>query len=166
MNEGSLGLIIEGLVSILLLATIFYCISVNRKLERLRDEQKGMHSFIRELSAATEKADKAIHGLRDTVQDSGNELAGQIDKGRNMSRQIKTEIENAKQTMNKLVVLAGSARESLETTATPSRHQESREYASSVDELRNSMLGFEDLDAENSNTSGTDGLLVGDRGVV
>ena len=96
MIEGSLGLIVEGLLSTLLVATIFYCISVNRKLERLRDEQKGMHQFIRELSVATAKADKAIQGLRATVQDSGEELAGQIDKGRNMNRLLKGEIESAR----------------------------------------------------------------------
>ncbi len=169
MIEGSLGLIVEGLVSVLLVATIFYCISVNRKLERLRDEQQGMHSFIRELSVATANADKAIQGLRTTVQDSGAELAGQIDKGRNMSRQLKNEIESASQTMNKLIVLTKSAQsagiQSAGVQSAASRPAVSTSEAvvtgngaaaplpQAISELRNTMLGFDDVDDELSGTA-------------
>lgn len=149
MIEGSLGLFVEGLVSILLVATIFYCISVNKKLERLRDEQQGMHNFIRELSIATANADKAIQGLRLTVQDSGAELAGQIDKGRNMKRALKSEIENAGQTMNKLIILTGSAQKAM--GAPPTNHPAEIERApapQAINDLRSSMLGFDDLDRE------------------
>lgn len=148
MIEGSLGLIVEGLVSVLLVATIFYCISVNNKLERLRSEQKGMHSFIRELSVATANADNAIQGLRATVQDSGTELAGRIDKGRNMTRVLKTEIENAEQMMNKLIVLTGSARNGINENDGASEGNNHMVAPRSADDLRRSMLGFEDLDQE------------------
>jgi len=147
MIEGSLGLIVEGLVSVLLVATIFYCISVSRKLQRLRDEQKGMRSFIRELSIATQNADKAIQGLRSTVQESGNELAGQIDKGRNMSRILKGEIESAQQTMNKLVVLAGNASKGSLGGGFVQPGERTVD-SQSVEELRRSMMGFEDLDIQ------------------
>ena len=152
MIEGSLGLIVEGLVSVLLVATIFYCISVNRKLDRLRHEQQGMHQFIRELSAATTNADKAIQGLRATVQDTENDLAGQIDKGQAMKRHLRSEIENAEQTMNKLVILASSAREAIHSggSATPVNRSESELGAarSTAMDLRRSMMGFEDLEEE------------------
>jgi len=152
MMEDSLGLIVEGLVCVLLVASIYYSITVNRKLERLRKEQKGMQSFIRELLAATSNADKAIQGLRQTVEASGQELAGQIEKGRNMSRQLQGEIEQAEQSMNRLVVLAGSA-------AAPHRQQAQHALAQppqdqpqgggrSVEELRRAMLGFDDLEMD------------------
>ena len=171
MIEGSLGLIVEGLVSILLVATIFYCISVNRKLERLRHEQKGMHNFIRELSLATNSADKAIQGLRLTVQDSGAELATQIDKGRNMSRTLKGEIESAEQTLNKLVVLASSAGNSLnEQAVAPPATMEPLgiSQSRSLKELRNSMLGFEDLERESDQNSFnvSDDLSMAAKGVA
>ncbi len=152
MIEGSLGLIVEGLVSVLLVATIFYCISVNRKLDRLRHEQQGMHQFIRELSAATTNADKAIQGLRATVQDTENDLAGQIDKGQAMKRHLRSEIENAEQTMNKLVILASSAREAVSScgSATTVNVSESELGAarSTARDLRRTMMGFEDLEEE------------------
>ena len=143
MIEGSLGLIVEGLLSTLLVATIFYCISVNQKLERLRDEQKGMHQFIRELSVATAKADKAIQGLRATVQDSGEELAGQIDKGRNMNRLLKGEIESAEQTMNKLVIMIGRGETSQQARSTTVSQSTNDVVAETAHDLRNTMLGFE-----------------------
>jgi hypothetical protein len=162
MIEGSLGLIVEGLVSALLVATIFYCISVNRKLERLRSEQKGMHSFIRELSVATGNADKAIQGLRATVQDSGAELAGQIDKGRNMSRLLKGEIENAEQTMSKLIVLAGRAESYTNSEHVHLSEDENTPTSTSFGDLRRSMLGFEGLEEENipGHSSANDGFVA------
>ncbi len=150
MIEGSLGMIIEGLVSVLLVATIFYCISVNRKLERLRHEQKGMYSFIKELSLATANADKAIRGLRDTVQDSGAELAGQIDKGQSMSRQLKLEMESAEQTMKKLIVLTGSANSAMHGAGPVSGAFAPTDPVASVSNLRQSMLGFDDLEGESA----------------
>lgn len=170
MIEGSLGIIVEGFVSLLLIATIFYCISVNRKLERLRDEQQGMYSFIRELSVATSNADKAIQGLRMTVQDSGTELAGQIDKGRNMSRTLKSEIENAGQTMNKLIILTRSAQKAMKTQTVNSAptavldELERGATTQAINELRSSMLGFDDLDGETSAkgpSSADDEMIVG-----
>ena len=146
MIEGTLGMLIEGLVSVLLVATIFYCISVSKKLERLRHEQKGMYSFIKELSLATGNADKAIRGLRDTVQDSGAELAGQIDKGHVMSRQLKVEIESAEQMMNKLIVLTGSAQNVMSGQAANAGTFQETDPLMSVGNLRQSMLGFDDLD--------------------
>ena len=174
MNEGSLGLIVEGLVSTLLVATIFYCISVNRKLERLRDEQQGMHQFIRELSVATTNADQAIQGLRATVQDSGDELAGQIDKGRNMNRLLKGEIENAEQTMNKLVILIGRADDRPSADSGNASVQTRGAISHAASDLRSTMLGFEDLEPEPEPVSepvpGTmqpmDEFLVAPRGAI
>jgi len=165
MGEGSLGLIVEGLVSTLLVATIFYCISVNRKLERLRDEQKGMHQFIRELSAATSNADKAIQSLRSTVQDSGDELAGQIDKGRNMNRLLQGQIESAEQTMNKLVIMI-SHTENRSPAQEPQHLMAQNPHV--ADELRRSMLGFEDLelDAEPEEQLPYDGLVARAKGAL
>jgi len=168
MIEGSLGMAIDGLVSVLLVATIFYCISVNRKLERLRHEQKGMYSFIKELSLATANADKAIRGLRDTVQDSGAELAGQIDKGSSMSRQLKLEMDSAEQTMKKLIVLTGSANNAMRGSRSASAVFQETEPLVSVDALRQSMLGFDDLDGEGGATGGSalNEMLVGTGGAM
>jgi chromosome segregation ATPase len=160
MIEGSLGLVVESLVCVLLAATIFYCISVNRKLERLRSEQKGMQSFIRELSIATTNADKAIYGLRQTVEASGDELAGQIERARHMSRQLNTEIEKSEQMMNRLVVLAGGVeqrRAETELQAAPSNsHQPGGQVGRSVEELRRAMMGFDELEQPGTDT--TDGF--------
>ncbi len=168
MIESSLGLIVEGLVSTLLVATIFYCISVNRKLERLRSEQQGMHSFIKELSSATLNADKAIQSLRATVQDSGAELAGQIDKGRNMSRRLKGEIESAEQTMNKLIVLTGAAGNSSGTREAAKVALQGAETSNKVNDLRRSMLGFEDLEpgAPSKDPTAADFLVANGRETI
>ncbi len=168
MIEGSLGLIVEGLLSTLLVATIFYCISVNRKLERLRDEQKGMHQFIRELSVATAKADEAIQGLRATVQDSGEELASQIDKGRNMNRLLKGEIESAEQTISKLVIMIGHGETSQHARRSSVPQNTIDTVVETASDLRNTMLGFDDLelDAAPQAPQSTEDLMVDAKGII
>lgn len=149
MIEGSLGLMVEGLVCVLLVATIFYCISVNSKLERLRREQKGMQGFIRDLSVATENADKAIQSLKKAVSSTGQELAGQIEKGRHVSRLLKGEIETAEHALNRLVVMAGGL--SAQYAGHPGLEEleaEMRTQAQSVESLRRRMIGFDENEAE------------------
>jgi len=118
MDQSMLGFMIEGMVSLLLLATIFYCISLSRKLERLRREQKEMRSYIGELLAATGNAEKAIRSLRSAADEAGGELSAQIEHSRQMKDALKKQIDAAGEAMNKLMVMTTSAAQRL--TASPS----------------------------------------------
>jgi hypothetical protein len=158
---------VEGLVCVLLIATIFYCISVNGKLERLRREQKGMQGFIRDLSLATENADKAIQGLKKTVSSTGQELAGQIEKGRHVSRLLKSEIESAEQSINRLVVIAGGLSAQYRGQAGLEEVEaEMMAQARSVESLRRRMIGFDETDVDPNSLTDADFMaqVVGARG--
>lgn len=63
------GLTIESMVAILLLLTIIYCARLNSRLEKLRAEEGTMKRTVAELVAATESAERAIAGLKATVQE-------------------------------------------------------------------------------------------------
>jgi hypothetical protein len=68
MNNG-FGVIVEMLVAILLALTIIYCISLNRRLKLLKADEQSLRATISELVTATEIAERAIAGLKLTVQD-------------------------------------------------------------------------------------------------
>jgi hypothetical protein len=57
------------LVAILLALTIIYCISLNRRLKVLKADEQSLRATISELVTATEIAERAIAGLKLTVQE-------------------------------------------------------------------------------------------------
>jgi hypothetical protein len=63
------GVIIEMLVAILLTLTIAYCISLNRRLKLLKADEQSLRATISELVTATEIAERAIAGLKLTVDE-------------------------------------------------------------------------------------------------
>jgi Domain of unknown function (DUF6468) len=63
------GLIIELLVAFLLALTIGYCMLLNRRLKLLRSDEHSLRATISELVTATEVAERAIAGLKLTVEE-------------------------------------------------------------------------------------------------
>ena len=49
----SLGLVIEGLVAVLLVLTIGYCMLLNKRLKRLKADEQSLKATIGELITAT-----------------------------------------------------------------------------------------------------------------
>src|ERR1700755_1723108 len=73
-----LPLTIESLVAILLLLTILYCIRLNEQLKRLKADGSSMQQTIAELMSATETAERAIAGLRETVREADETLGQRL----------------------------------------------------------------------------------------
>ncbi len=63
------GMIIEILVAVLLMLTIGYCMMLNRRLKLLKADEHSLRATISELVTATEIAERAIGGLKRTVED-------------------------------------------------------------------------------------------------
>lgn len=74
----ALGLLIESLVAVLLMLTVGYCTVLNRRLKRLRTDEKALRGIIAELVAATDTAERAISGLKLTVQESDRTLGERL----------------------------------------------------------------------------------------
>ncbi len=72
------GLTIESLVAVLLLLTILYCARLNARLKLLKADESAMKATIVELVNATERAERAIAGLKLTVQEAEETLAPQL----------------------------------------------------------------------------------------
>jgi hypothetical protein len=69
---------IESLVAALLVLTIGYCMVLNGRLKRLKTDESAMREMIGELMAATEKAERAIGGLKVTVQECEHTLTDRL----------------------------------------------------------------------------------------
>jgi hypothetical protein len=74
----SLGLMIETLVAFLLLVTIGYCLLLNQRLKRLKADELSLKQTIAELVAATEMAERAVAGLRQTAHECEDTLGDRL----------------------------------------------------------------------------------------
>ncbi len=72
------AILIDGIVIILLGATIFVAFRLDRRLQSVRSVQHELASVIRELNTAAARAEAGIQGLKLAAQSSGQELEAQI----------------------------------------------------------------------------------------
>jgi Domain of unknown function (DUF6468) len=105
-----LGLLIEGLVALLLLVTIGYCIVLNQRLKRLRADESSLRETIAELVRATEIAERAIEGLKETAVDCDRNLTEKLRQADRYSRSIEKQVELGGKVLNRLSRITELAR--------------------------------------------------------
>ena len=109
MNAG-IGLLIEGLVAVLLMITIGYCVVLNKRLARLKADEQTLKGTISELITATEIAERAIAGLKLTVQECNLNLGERLNAAEAVSIHLATQMAASEQVMGKLAQIAALAR--------------------------------------------------------
>jgi len=105
-----LGIAIEGLVAILLLLTIGYCMLLNKRLQRLKADEHSLKATIGELITATEIAERAIGGLKHTVRDVNENLGSQLAAATQMSLHLKNQLAEGDGVVRRLSRIASAAR--------------------------------------------------------
>jgi hypothetical protein len=103
------GLVIEMLVAILLALTIVYCISLNRRLKLLKADEQSLRATISELVTATEIAERAIGGLKLTVQECEAGLGARLQSADRFTADLDHSIASGQALYNRLarIVVAG-----------------------------------------------------------
>ena len=104
------GLIIEGLVSVLLLLTISFCIALNRRLKKLKADEHALKATISELITATEIAERAIAGLKITVRDCDQNLGERLHAGESLSRELTRQLKDGDEVLTRLAQISIAAR--------------------------------------------------------
>ena len=103
-----LPLTIESLVSILLLLTILYCVRLNDQLKKLKSDGTSMQQTIAELLSATETAERAIVGLKTTVQEADATLGERLRSAEAFSEEIKRNTAAGAEVLGRLTQIAGA----------------------------------------------------------
>ena len=86
------GLMIEGLVAVLLLVTIGYCVVLNGRLKRLKADEQALKATISELITATEIAGRAVAGLKATAQEADRTLGERLRAAERLSADLDRQI--------------------------------------------------------------------------
>lgn len=109
MNH-SLGIVIEGLVAILLVMTIGYCMLLNKRLKKLKADEQSLKATIGELITVTEIAERAIGGLKHTVRDVNENLGAQINAASALAELLKGQLAEGDHVVRRLSKIAAAAR--------------------------------------------------------
>lgn len=109
MNDG-LGLIIEGLVAILLMLTIGYCMLLNRRLKLLKADEGALRATIAELVTATEIAERAIAGLKVTARECDLGLGERLGRAERLSADLDRKLASGKEVLSHLSQIATAGR--------------------------------------------------------
>lgn len=103
-------LLLEGMVTVLLIATIGFCWRLNGRLGELRDARAEMGKLIGELDHATTRAAAAIADLKTANEGIGAALEDKMRGGRVLADDLQLMIESGNRLADRLEEDIGSAR--------------------------------------------------------
>jgi hypothetical protein len=104
------GMFIEGVVAILLMLTVGYCMLLNRRLKLLKADEMSLRATISELITATEIAERAIAGLKVTVRECDAGLGERLSRAETMTSELDRRLSSTKDVLNRLSQIAIAAR--------------------------------------------------------
>jgi hypothetical protein len=108
------------MVSVLLLLTILYCVRLNRQLRLLKADEQSLRITISELVTATEIAERAIGGLKQTMREGEQVLTSRLQRSEDLSNEIDKKMKAAEALLGKLARIATIGRPAPEPeVATP-----------------------------------------------
>lgn len=103
----NLSILLDVVVACLLIATIVLAVLLNRRLDRLRDGRAELAETVRSLAEATQKAEVAIRGLRQTASEAGDSLQRRIDKAGSLRDELQLIAETADRLASRIEGAAG-----------------------------------------------------------
>jgi hypothetical protein len=137
-------MMIEGLVAILLMLTVSYCMLLNRRLKLLKADEMALRATISELITATEIAERAIAGLKITVHECDVGLGQRLSRAEAMSADLDHKLMIGKNLLNRLSQIANAARPLTEPAPPPVNEAKSVAVAAQAfaDRLRTKVHGL------------------------
>jgi Domain of unknown function (DUF6468) len=113
-----IGLVIEFAVVILLGFTVTYCIILDRRLQHLRADEKSMRQTVVDLGLATERAERAIDGLRQAHADCDNTLGERLRVAENTSADLNDSIKSGDEVLDRISRIVSTAKRAVSEVET------------------------------------------------
>ena len=115
------GIFIEGLVIVLLTATIVYCYILSGKLKSLKLEESMLRSTIAELMTTTELAERAIAGLKVTANENQKNLGHHVREAEQLNLELRANLSEGEELVRRIAMItqAGSVNKPLPSPRRP-----------------------------------------------
>jgi hypothetical protein len=119
---------IESMVAVLLLFTIWYCMILNRRLKALKADEHSLKATISELITATEIAERAIGGLKVTVRECDANLGDQLAAATALTEKLGRQILIGDEILKRLsqIAMAAARPAAVEAVAAPAKAHDAR----------------------------------------
>jgi predicted RNase H-like nuclease (RuvC/YqgF family) len=113
-------MVIEILVAMLLMLTIGYCYTLNRRLERLRADEQSLKGTIAELITATQMAERAVGELKRAAQENDATLGERVRSAERCCVELDRQVSAGDVVLTRLsrVVVAARSLQDVPTAAT------------------------------------------------
>jgi hypothetical protein len=104
-------LLADGLVAVLLVATIVTSVGLSRRITRLKADEVAMRTTIGELMLATETAERAIAGLRTTLGDCDRTLADRLRTAERYAADLASQVEAGETVLGRIAQIVDASRQ-------------------------------------------------------
>jgi Domain of unknown function (DUF6468) len=105
-----MGLLVEIMVSVLLAVTIWYCVSLDKRLKRLKEDEESFRKLIGDLGVATSKAEAAVPGLRIAAAEAEQSLGERLKQAEVMLRALDGGFHNGEAVLMRIAQIVASNR--------------------------------------------------------
>ena len=114
----------DAVVAVLLIATIGYSVVLNRRLSTVRSDRDKFEDVIRNLTAASQRAEAAVANLRTSADDLGKRLDKKIDEARRLSDDLVYMLERGGTIADRMADLISTGRAGLSSDPKPAARPE------------------------------------------
>lgn len=105
----TLNLIADALVACLLVATIITCYILAKRIERLKADEAGMRQTVGALITATDNAERAIAGLKNTLNDCDRTLDDRLRTAERYAADLAAQVEAGQAVMERIGQIVSAA---------------------------------------------------------
>lgn len=99
----------DVLVAILLVATIVSCIRLSRRISRMKADEAGMRQTINELLVASTTAERAVAGLRATLDECDRTLADRLGTAERYAADLSTHVAAGEAVIGRISAIVAGA---------------------------------------------------------
>lgn len=109
----------DAIVALLLIATIGYSLVLNRRLSAVRSDREKFEVLVRNLNAASQRAEGAVTNLRVTADDLSRRLEKKVEEARALADDLTYMIERGDSIADKLANQIRAGRDALKPDFQP-----------------------------------------------
>ena len=110
----------DVLVAVLLVATIASSVKLSARINRLKADEAALRSTIGDLVVASATAERAIAGLRATLDECDRTLAERLATAERTSADLSAHVQAGESVINRIAAIVGQARNAAAPSAAPS----------------------------------------------
>lgn len=106
----SLGMVVEGSVTVLLAVTIGYCVVLNARLKRLHSDRETLGKMVSDLMQATGLANAAVRELKTAALEAEASLTARLEEAQTLEQQLAGHVNNGSQLVEKIGRITAAAK--------------------------------------------------------